>query len=248
MDRNQVEIKLLKSEPRKLLLKYQPIIWTIVRNYFSKGMVRFREQEDLVQEINKKLLERMPRIQAQYNYSSKLRTYFSVIIRNICLEEYRKISMVSEPDPEPYIISDASESPVDLFLFNQEYERLQRILVFFNKEQARLNLLLKVFNNLKVETKDLELFPGNRSEVDQDQLLEEINACQDQIKKRKFDLISKVLSSLEGKLTPSESLRKWYSSRLGECLKLMNGDPPTSSYTAESLGLLLEQVNVKENS
>lgn len=246
MDRNQIEIELLKSDPRKLLLKYQQIIWTIVRGYFSKGMVQFREQEDLVQEINKKLLERMPRIQAQYNYTSKLRTYFSVIIRNICLEEYRKISMVSESDSLIYMKTEASESPVDLFLFNQEYERLQRILVFFHKEQARLNLLLKVFNNITVDSKDLELFPGDRSEADIEVLAKEVNACKDQIRKHKFDNISEILISLEGKSTPSESLRKWYSNRLDECLKLMNGNPPTSSYTADSLGLLLEQAYVNK--
>ncbi|MEA1878182.1 MAG: sigma-70 family RNA polymerase sigma factor [Bacteroidota bacterium] len=246
MDRNLIEIELLKSDPRKLLLKYQQIIWTIVRSYFSKGMVQFREQEDLVQEINKKLLERMPRIQAQYNYSSKLRTYFSVIIRNICLEEYRKISMVSESDPLIYYKTEASESPVDLFLFNQEYERLQRILVFFHKEQARLNLLLKVFNNITVNARDLDLFHDDRPEADTEILIEKSNNCKDQIKKHKFDLISEVLTSLEGKHTPSESLRKWYSSRLDECLKLMNGSPPTSSYTADSLGLLLEQAHLNK--
>ncbi|MCK5822311.1 MAG: sigma-70 family RNA polymerase sigma factor [Bacteroidales bacterium] len=246
MDRNQIEIKLLKSNPRKLLLKYQSIIWMIVRDYFSKGMVRFREQEDLVQEINKKLLERMPRIQAQYNYTSKLRTYFSVIIRNICLEEYRKIGMVSEADPIPYLKTEAAESPVDLFLFNQEYERLQRIIVLFNKEQARFNLLLKVINNMIVVDKDLDLFPGERSDEEQDRLLKEIDTCKDQIKKKKYIIISQVLTPLEGKYTTPESLRKWYSSRLDECLKLMNGNPPTSSYTADSIGLLLEQAYANE--
>jgi len=204
-------------------------------------MVRYREQDDLVQEINKKLLERMSRIQAQYNNSSKLRTYFSVIIRNICLEEYRKIGMVSEAEPFPYLKAEASESPVDLFLFNQEYERLQRVIVFFHNGQARFNLLLKIINNINVCAKDLNLFPGDRSEEQQEMLLKELNAGKDQIKKQKFDLVSKVLNSIEGKLTPPDSLRKWYSSRLEECLKLMNGNPPTCAYTADSLGLLMEQ-------
>ncbi len=247
MDQNQIEIDLLKQDPQKLLLHYQSIIWTIVRGFYSKGMVRYREQEDLVQEINRKLLERMPRICAQYNNSSKLRTYFSVIIRNMCLEEYRKINMVSDTDPLPYLKTEASETPVDLFLYKQEYERLQRVMIMFHHEQARLNLLIKVINNLVVSEKDLDLFSGERSKADKNQLLEDINYSRDQMKKRKYDQISKVLFSLEGKQTTPESLRKWYSNRLDECLKLLNGNPPTSTYTADSLGLLLEHVNLNEN-
>ncbi len=245
MDRNKVEIELLKKDPGKLLLNYQPVVWTIVRNYLSKGMVRYREQKDLVQEINKKLLERMPRIQAQYNYSSKLRTYFSVIIRNICLEENRRMNMVAE-DPIPYLTTDASVDPEDLFLYRQEYERLQRILLLFNKERPRLNLLIKVFSNLRIAEMDLELFSEEISENEQNELIEELNDSLDHIRKRKFELVSQALTILEGKVTPPESLRKWYASRLEECLKLMNGHPPTSAYSADTLGLLLERVKILE--
>lgn len=247
MDRNLVEIELLKKDPGKLVEKYQQLIWTIVRNYLKKGMVRYWEQEDLVQEVNKKLLERIHRIQAQYNYTSKLRTYFSVIVRNICLEEYRRIDTLSEPESPPYIISEASEKPVDLLLFKQEFERLQRVLTLFGKEQGRLNLLIKVVYDIDVDQKDLELFHGERSEELLNQIIADLNACKDSIKKLKFQTISQMMPELEGKQIPPDSLRKWYSSRLEECLKLLNGDPPTSSYSADSLGLLLERINLNEN-
>lgn len=248
MDQNQVEIELLKKDPGKLVAKYQQVIWTIVRNYLNKGMVRYREQEDLVQEVNKKLLERIPRIQAQYNNTSKLRTYLSVIIRNMCLEEYRRIDLISEPESPLYKVAEASEKPVDSLLYKQEYERLQRILIIFGKERARLNLLLKVLNNILVENNDLILFGGEKSEDDLNRIGILVNTCQDQMKKRKFEILSQVISEFEDKDVPPDSLRKWYSSRLTECLKLLNGDPPSCSYSADTLGLLLERISYNENS
>ena len=102
MDRNKVEIKLLKKNPEKLLLEYQGMVWAIVRNQMMKGLIAYDEQDDLFQEIMKKLLERISRIQSQFNNSSQLRTYFSTIIRNICYENTRKVSMILEPQAEPY--------------------------------------------------------------------------------------------------------------------------------------------------
>ena len=128
MDRNKVEIQLLEKDPERLLLDYQGMIWAIVRKQHAKGLVKYYDQDDLFQEINKKLLERMHRIQKQFNNSSQLRTYFSRIIKNICLENIRKINHVMEPQADPYGKNELSVEPIDVFLIQQEYERFSRVI------------------------------------------------------------------------------------------------------------------------
>lgn len=248
MDRNKVEITLLKTDPGKLLVLYQPVVWAIVRNYFSQGSLHHREQEDWVQEINKKLLERMPRIREQYNHSSKLRTYVSVIIRNICLEESRRCHLLAEPEAPPYRIPEQAVEPADLFLFKQEYQKLQRILRMMHKDRPRLNLLIRVWYDLPVSRCDLDYFLKPRSSLDKEELLNRLNSCLDKMKREKFEVLSGALELLEGKLIPPDSLRKWYSAHLEELLKLMNGNPPQSAYTQESLGILLEHAKYFDES
>lgn len=242
MDRNKVEIELLKKNPEKLLLEYQNMIWAIVRNQFLKGLVKHSDQDDLFQEINKKLLERMPRIQAQYRTTSKLRTYFSKIIRNICLEDLRKLNLLMEPQPDPYGLVDLAEEPVDHFLIQQEFDRFKRIILMLDKNGQKLFLLLKIMNNLPVLRSDLAEFNYKLKEETIEEILLKLNACHDQMKKEKLAVFGEILYLLDGKRIPPDSLRKWYATHLEECLRLMNGNPPRSSFNAESLGILMEKV------
>jgi RNA polymerase sigma factor (sigma-70 family) len=242
MDRNQVEIELLRKDPEKLLLEYQSMIWAIVRKQFLKGLVKHNDQDDLYQEINKKLLERLPRIQEQYRTSSKLRTYFSKIIQNICLEDLRKLNVVMEPKADPYGNTEVVDIPVDYFLIQQEFERFRRIITMQDRNGQKLFLLLKIMNDLPVERSDLTSF---NYALKADVIIElevKLNACKDLMKKEKLAIFGEILYLLDGKEVPPDSLRKWFKTHLEECLRLMNGNPPRSSYNAESLGILLEKV------
>lgn len=242
MDRNKVEIKLLQKTPEKLLLRYQEMIRTIVRIQSSKGLIKHGDIDDFVQEINKKLLERMKRIQNQYNHSSQLRTYFSKIILNICLEEMRKGSQVMEPQPEHYGKSEIADEPVDNFLFKQEYERFERVILLLDHKGRKILLLLKMMYDLPVYRKDLVEFSYHISDSTIDQIFLDIKACRNKLKKEKLAVFSKILYLLEGKEVPPDSLRKWYRTYLDECLRLMNGNPVRSSYTEDSLAILIEKM------
>lgn len=242
MDRNKVEIKLLKKNPEKLLLEYQGMVWAIVRNQMMKGMIAYDEQDDLFQEIMKKLLERLPRIQAQFNNTSQLRTYFSTIVRNICYEDFRKVSMVMEPQSELYGDDEVASEPVDSFLFREEYERLQKVILMQERNGRKLFLLLKIMHDLSILRSDLVGFKYNLKQETINLVQEKLNACKGKMKREKLAVFGEILYLLEGKKIPPDSLRKWYTNHLNECLRLMNGNPPRSSYDAESLGILIEKV------
>ena len=56
MDQNDNEIKLLKTDPGKLLEIYQEIIEIIVRKYRKLGFISERESDDLIQEIPERVV------------------------------------------------------------------------------------------------------------------------------------------------------------------------------------------------
>ena len=246
MDRNKVEIKLLQKDPESLILDYQGLIRTIVRSLVASGRVRKADQQDLMQEVNKKLLERLARIRDQYNHSSKLRTYFSVIIRNICMEEIRKPGLVAEPDPDPYLAAEVYEHPKDLLAISQEYERLMRVLTLMGQDGAWLNVMMRVLADSPLQEKDVLAFTDylNRREKLNGHLTA-LNLLSGLSKKEKYNRLAAILQDLGGKAIPPESLRKWDTSRMETCLELMNGDPPRSGFNQETLAILIEKMSTQ---
>ncbi len=247
MGQNDNEIWLLQNDPGELLTLYQGLIKIIVRKYRWLGYVPSREIEDLIQEINRKLLERLPKIQKQYNGNSLLRTYFSVIIRNICLEEIRRSPKLEEPQAPNYHKLDQAEVPVDGFLIKEEYQRFEKVLRLLFKDSSRFVIMFRYLMDLKISKEHiLNLFPVSDGKVLETTLVL-LNPSTELTKKAKFEQLSLVLTLLEDYYTSPDSLRKWFTSRSIECLKLMNGDPPRSAYTLETLELLLENYESSKN-
>ena len=90
MTENDKDTELLHSDPHTLILKYQETVKIIVKKYILAGVFRAADFEDIVQEVNMALLAKIPAMQAQYNGMSLFKTYFSVIVRNICMKEHAK--------------------------------------------------------------------------------------------------------------------------------------------------------------
>lgn len=239
MDQNDHEIWLLKNDPAKLIGLYQELIRIIVRNYQGRGFVSAMESDDLIQEINKELLGRIGKISLQYNGKSRLRTYFSVIIRNICRELFRKNTRVEERGNPEYHKIISSSNQHDRMVINQEYERFETVMKLMLKDRNRFNLMLRYFLDLRIGMDDMNQFTGY-SPDNSGYLLKKLNNSSGLSKKEIFERLSEILEILEGRLTSPDSLRKWFKSRSIEFLDLMNGNPRRSSYSMESIQLLVE--------
>ncbi|MFC2128311.1 hypothetical protein ACFLRR_00400 [Bacteroidota bacterium] len=83
MDENEEDIKLLYEAPGKFIIKYQALIGFIVNSYVINGFFNKSDADDHIQTINESLLKKINKIQDQYNYKTKIKTYFSVIVRNL---------------------------------------------------------------------------------------------------------------------------------------------------------------------
>jgi RNA polymerase sigma factor (sigma-70 family) len=244
MGQNDREIWLLLNDPGKLIALYQDLITVIVHKYKRLGYVTVRESDDLVQDVNHKLLERIARIQDQYNGKSQLRTYFSVIIRNICREEFRKNPKLEEPQPPDYHRLEKSEFPIDRFIIRQEYERFEKVLKLLFDDRSRFILMFWYMVNLKISAQLLEsLYPDIKIE-NLEGLEEQLNESGEKTKKERFENLSEILQVFEGYYTSPDSLRKWYFSRSKDCVDRMNGNPPRSGYNLESIQILIEKQEI----
>ena len=246
MHRNEIDVKYLREQPEKLLLRYQPVIRLIVKNLAFQGYLPKRDISDLIQDVNRKLIERLPRIRDQYNNKSQFRTYFSVVIRNLCLEEFRKVRLVEEPYAEVYEQT-ATESSTDQLIIHQEYERLHRALRLFGRERNGLWIVLRCISDLSVSPDDFtgfELEPDAECRIG---LARQVNETLQLQKKDKMEVLSLVFNQLERKPRTADALRKWSASRIDELIVHMNGRPPRSAYTLDILCILIEKSEFSEN-
>ncbi len=246
MSENEIDINLLRDDPRELLLRYQPLIRLIVKSLAFQGYLPRRDIPDLVQDVNRKLVERLPRIREQYNYKSRFKTYLSVVVRNLCMEEFRKVRVITEPQPEIYEHT-STENATDQLLIRQEYERLQRAVRLFMRDEPALWLTLRVLADMDLLPADLTGFDKDPGPADRRKLARRLNATFRKSRKEKFVEISQVLLQLDARDRTPDAIRKWFTSRLDEILALMNGQPPRSAYTLEILLILIEKIESEKN-
>jgi len=245
MTENDHEIWLLKNQPGELIASYQRLVSVIVHRYRKQGFISSRETGDLIQDINKILLERVERIQDQYNERSSLRTYFSVIVKNICREKFRRLNVLEEPQSPDYHKLEKSEPPVEALLVHQEYERFEKVLRLMFWDGIRFILIFRYIFNFKISRFHIINLNDSidKAEVDKMNIFLNSNDAGG-TKKAKFKMLSDALHVIEGEYTSPDSLRKWFSSRSKECIDLMNGKPPRSAYTIETLQILIEKYEL----
>lgn len=248
---NEHDINLLRENPRQLLIEYQPVIRMIVRSLAYQGYLPRREIPDLIQEVNRKLVERLPRICERYNYRCRVSTYLSVVIRNLCLEELRKARPITEARSD--ILEDANPGrATDPLLFRGEYERLCRAVRLFGRDEPAIWLTLKVLADVSVGPDDIARFPGNPAPARQKDLIGQLRQSVLKKQKQKYVILSRVLNELECHDRTPEAVRKWFTSRVVEIIRLMNGQPPRSNYSLDTLLILIEKQEnekiVDENS
>ncbi len=135
MDENSDDIRLLKENPKGLIVKYQSLINYIVCNYINNGFFNRYDKDDIVQNINESLLKKITKIQIQYNYKTKVKTYISVIIRNNCREIIRKVKLeiVHHKNIENLVF--VVNEPENKLIIKQEFDKLDKIFTMFYRQR-----------------------------------------------------------------------------------------------------------------
>lgn len=248
MDVNQFEIGLLREDPGELIVKYQPIVIVIVQVYMRSGYFRGEEKEEIVQQINEKLLERIEKIRQQYNGMAQLRTYFSAVIRNLCLEIIRKgrnrdvLRLVEEYD------HNLSYSPDQLnrMIIDQELQRLDLILAMFHKLKSKLVISFKAMLRMPLHEDDLLDYCKERDISEIEKEYEILMAGEAKNDKEVYRQLTVLFNYIECKNNSLDAVRKWVWIREEEVLKMLNGDPPRANHNHETLMILLERYFTEE--
>ncbi len=234
---------MLMDRPGELIVKYQPLVQVVVQVFMKSGYFRGDEKEEIVQWVNLRLLDRIDRIRSQYSGISLLRTYFSSIIRNLCLEFIRKgknqerVRMLNEDD------HNLSYSPDHLkgMIIRQECQRLGLILNMFHHEKAKLLVCFKCLIRVPVTMKDIEAYALKTVPESICHPILQLRPDSGIPDRQLYQRLSVLVNHVEGRSGSADALRKFIWLREMEIIRLLNGEPPHACHNQETFRILLDR-------
>jgi DNA-directed RNA polymerase specialized sigma24 family protein len=241
--RNAIDIELLRSDPRSLLLRYRETIGIIVRTYVRSGMFHPSETDDVIQQISTELLEKLPRISQQFNGTSLVRTYLSSIIRHSCLNLHKK-----KHSGPPFVDIETTAAPAvqgdpdSRLAVEHSIRLLDAVLTQYHTDRPKLIVCLKTMYRIPLTREDVRTWWPACPESDVAALVSVSRGMERTLTdKQAFALIHPFMMRAERSTSSYDSIRRWTDERITQIVLLLNGNPPTSTHTKETLGLLFEE-------
>ena len=165
-------------------------------------------------------------MQIEYNGMSLFRTYFSVIVRNICMKEHAKINRevtIEQEDITGLIDRACIEEKI---VFEKEVQRFRAILSLYYRQRAKLLFCLKLHYRIPLTPEDINLWYPKCSFSDRIMLLKNFGKNfdgKDDIEI--YQLITPLMNENENKSNSVDAVRKWTDSKIHEIIQLLNGNP-----------------------
>ncbi len=241
MTENDKDIELLRSNPQALIIKYQEIVKIIVKKSIAAGVFKASEFDDVVQDVNTALLTKIPAMQSQYNGMSLFKTYFSVIVRNICLKEHARNKREISVDQRGITGSMDHPHVEEKFIFEHERQRFKTILSFYHRQRPKLLFCLKLHYRIPLTPEDIYLWYPKCSSADQNVLMEHFGSKFDETDDVEiYKIVTPFMNKNENKSNSVDAVRKWTDSKISEIVQVLNGRPKKLNYTEDTLKTLVD--------
>ena len=248
-NRNTEELRLLEQQPDQLIARYQSIIETVVAGFIRRGFFDRTEKMDVVQTVNTHLLEKkMQKIREHFNGSVYLRTYFSKVVYNTCLEITRKSARQPIIAGEELLEHETSKilNPEEQLAIKDELRRVEGLLKGFGKKQSKTLFCLKLFAKKWLDESDLAAYRQTQLKEEMAMIrttfFENYESLPD---KSAYEVVVLLFNKLESKSNSADSLRKWVNNIVDNMILILNGEPPVYGYTRDTLRILLQMYFAK---
>jgi RNA polymerase sigma factor (sigma-70 family) len=240
---NQKDLELLNSDLQALLLRHQGTVQIIVRRYVSSGMFEKEDFEDIVQSVNEQLIVKLPSIQSGFNGTTLFRTYFSAIVRNICLSLHKG----NQRQPKMYRINESTQAGKDSTSDQYHIEQARRLFKVvlkqfdYKTDLPRLLFLLKLRHKIPIRKEDILGWYPLCPRRDLSTLLDVFGKDYGNLKEREiYLLVAPIINRAMKKENSPDSLRKWTLGKIAQIIELLNGDPPRAAFDEETIKILVE--------
>ncbi len=241
---NSTEINWLEESPGRLLTHYQYIVEATVAKFILRGFFSANEKMEVVQEINLRLLEqKMQKIQEHYRGTVLLRTYFAKVVYNTCLEICRQQRRQAQILGEDHLLQhvDSKGNAHEQLVIKDELLRLQAALKGLQSDQYKGQLCLKAWVRFLLAQPDIQFYQSPKTREAIEAIKAKLFTPYDQMNDQQvYGLLIDLFNLVENKSNTADSLRKWVVNIIDQLIVLLNGDPPVSAHSRQSIKLLLQ--------
>lgn len=249
MSENQSDLEMLEQNPGQLVLKYQPLIETIVNLFIRAGNFRAEGREEIIQHVNLTLLLKIDSIKKQYNGSSQLITYFSAVIRNICLQKVRDgdREILREAVPEYDVNIPYVDNKFNKMMLEQEYDLLEKLFRSYYKQRYKLELCMKLYFRIPFSFSDFSNYSPEMDPEDYQRIAKTLEGpgVSDRLM---FETLTPLMNRTESKDNTWDALRRWMDLKINEMVRIMNGNPLRANYNRETFQILVEKYYIEYDS
>ena len=238
-----LDITLLHDDKDEFILRCQRIITIVVKHFIKKGLFLPEQYRDITQSVNEELIKRLPGIRSNFDNSVLLVTYMNAVVRNICLRlfEQERMNVVTIPLHDEYRLTE--EGNFNSLIIREEINRLAILLRMYGLQQYKLVVCLKTYYRIPVTMQDLDRCFSKCNQAERAVLLEQCVANYDKTPEiENFQRLVRLLNIQEQKSTSADSLRRWTNEHIHKIIVLLNGTPPRSAHTKETIKILFEQL------
>jgi hypothetical protein len=247
LKKNDRDIELLKKNPKELIVSLQYLIEIIINQFIKVGKFSQSDRKDIQQQVNEELLKKITRIQKQFNYKSLVRTYMTVIIRNICNDIDRSKKKAIDFVLDEHLIIKDYANIINSIIIGEEIKRLDNAINLYHKQKFKLLLCLKLYYRIPVEFKDFKLVDRNINIKEYKIFIQNIDPYLECNDYDIFNSLITIFNKIENKKNTPDALRKWTHLKVNELIALLNGNTKLYFYSKESFQMLFEYCYAKEN-
>jgi hypothetical protein len=242
MTENERDVLQLRERPGDLAIRFRPVVRLLVLRFVQSGALPSGELEEFAQAATEKLLLRLPSLASHYDGTACVVTYVSAAIRNICLTLLHKRSRGQQFQPFPEDLAGPAYEPMAEMLIDDEVAMFGAILSQYHRRRSRLVLGLKLYFRHPISREDILLWHPRCPGSDLDVLLGVFGKDYDHLEEKDvFGILSPITAKAEGREIHPDSLRRWIAEKVDEIVLLLNGEPPISHHSHETVKLLAER-------
>lgn len=244
LTQNEKECDWLVHDQSRLLTHYQPVVEIVFRQFMARGFFREEEKKELIQEVNLQLLEKkLASIRTHFKGSVLLKTYFSKVVYNSFQEIARRRRRQPDFVGEETLLhtADSQLSPIQQLAIRDEMYRLEGILKGFQRKRHKAEFNLKLYVRFLLRETDIQFYNSPKTAPSIELIRQHFFQAYDTLSDKEIYVIAvQLYNIIEQKNNDGDSLRRWIDGVSRRLIESLNGTPPVSAHTVESLKALLQ--------
>ena len=226
----------------------QPVVRCIAMKFKGSGLFTGCQIDDVIQHVNERLLtDILEKMKSQYRPMCRIQTYFSKIVRNLCLE-YAEICNKRNLQERKVDFSRAQfgtpETTSAEVAFGEIFEQLELLLSLYGNRRPRIELFFKISLRLGITKEDVLRCYPTCSKIMLDNFMLSFNHTGTPRITKDAEVYMRLIplvNELEGTESTADAIRKCVNRKFDEIAEILNVAPINAALNRQTVKLLLEK-------